>query len=392
MARSVLDFTELVTDHLIPIIRFVGHKDQLFDALERIYPGLVHEREYSGEGADLVIFDEMPVKLLHPQLMLPADTAYIFALSKLDVLPDADNSVLQNLNALTLVNTDPEQLLWNVKALLLMNELSYTNGLSTFVDLLSLNPVHRTAMSQLIDVVITRRSCIVEVPSEDYLDALIKFLFDSAPDSSTPVYVDISRAKSDLFDNERCNIIIAYSESDIHTISDVINEVEEYIPILLFTMSDCSMPHLPSRQMNSISLEDSLDMSGIHLVAYWCSSFASHWTGKVEFYTKEWVEEIFTRCENDPVHFRREILANKPQEEAPETPLEEILDTYQRLSLDSVLGELERRILLRMKERCPKIEAASHSVGIPTVTFHKRNARLAKKPNLLEMFSPSRDV
>ena len=392
MARSIIDFTELVTDYLIPVIRFVGHKDELFDALERIYPGLVHEREYSGAEANLVIFDKMPIRLLQPQLKLSADTAYIFALSTPDLLNDDGKKVLQNLNALTLVKPDREQLLWNVKVLLMINELSYTNGQSTFIDLMSINPDHRAEKSKLINAVLNRHSCMVTVPSDGYRDTLLQFLFDTAPKGSVPIYVDASRAQNDLFEKDRCNVVLASNDDELEAISLAIDGVSEDISILLFVTNSCSLTISSSRKMIPISLENSLDKTGIHLIAYWCAAIASHRTGKIEFFSNEYIEDIFTRCGHDPVEYRNKILSSTPQQEMPDSVLGEILETYQRLSLDSILGELERHILLRMKERCPKIEAASHSVGIPTVTFHKKNARLAKKPSLIEMFFPSKNV
>ncbi len=391
MARSIVDFTDLVTDYLIPVIRFVGHKDELFAALERIYPGLVHEREYSGGPANLVIFDQMPIPLLQPMLKLSADAAYLFALTTLDELPGDGNKVFQNLNAVTLVNPDEEIFLWNVRALLLINELSYTNGKSTFIDLLSLNATHRAAKSQFINAVISRDSCIVTVPSDRYREALLKFLFDTAPNRSKPIYVDASRAQSDLFEKDRYNIVFAENDDELTALSAVIDGTDDDIPILIFITYSCSRQMYSKRKMIPISLEDSLDEVGVHLIAYWCVGFVSHGTGKMVFYSKECIEDIYSNCKGDPAEYRRVILTNTPSHEMPDSTIEEILDSYQRLSLDSILSELERRILLRMKERCPRIEAASHSVGIPTVTFHKRNARLAKKLSLIDMFLPSRN-
>ena len=108
VVRAIEAFSETVSHYLMPVIRFVGRRDETFEALNRLYPGLTHEKQFSGEPADLVVFDHLPTDLISPTLQLGAETAYIFHVQQLHQSLPSYSTELSGLNALTcLLYTSP---------------------------------------------------------------------------------------------------------------------------------------------------------------------------------------------------------------------------------------------------------------------------------------------
>lgn len=393
IVRSIDMFSEVVTRYLMPVIRFVGHKDDLFDALNRIYPGLVHEREYTGEPADLVIFDRLPIDLIGPTLQLTADAAYIFSLPKSDeqTLPSAD--VLRHLIALTLIDPEVDEFLWHVKALMLVKELAYSNGPSAFADLLSIDRVQKRALSRVIDAVLNARTCIVTVPSDEYRKVLLDFLFGAMPEVIAPVYIDASSMVLDLLEPDRYNVIsgVDINVFDLSAVVKVIERSREGCALMVIVTNRVAKQSKTAASVVAVSLE-SLAKRPVdaHLIAYWVAAWKSHESGRVTFYSTECINKLREKADNDPVELRRQLMKRAPRNNKPDETLLEVLDVYQRLSLDNILGETERQILLRLKELSPLVESASHAAGIPVVTFHKRTRRLANKTSLIELLSSTR--
>lgn len=390
--RSIDSFAEVVTHYLMPVIRWVGHKDDLFEALSRVYPGLVHERKYSGEPADLVVFDELPLDLVTPTLELTADSAYLFCLQEKEPLLLGGSENLARLNALTLVSPDAEKFLWHVKALLLIKDLAYSNGEATFADLLSIDRQHRRALALVVDAVLGSRSCVVTVPSEGYKQVLLEFLFGAMPEIIAPVYIDPSSLVPELLAQDRFNIVTNTKLENIELSTQFAIEsgVDKKRP-LMFIATHNEPLETPEDGLFHISLEDWDDrLEDAHLIAYWVAAWRSHATGFVSFYTSECIESVNLKANHDPIDARQILMEQTPGAKEPDKALLEVMDTYQRLSVDNILGEAERQIMMKLKEHSPLVEAASHAAGIPLVTFHKRNRRLEQKANLLRLLTSIR--
>lgn len=388
-------FAEGVAHYLMPTVRWVGaKKDERFEALQRGYPGLRHERAPSGETADLVVFDRLPLDLLETPGTLSAESAYLFCLEAGAPLPAWLPDVLARHTALTLLDPSTETVLWHVKALLLVRDLSYAVGTSGFPELLSIDRDHRQAIAQLVAAVVERRSCIVIVPSDDYRTVLLEFLFGAMPESIAPVYIDASRFDRSQLASDRFNVVGdgALTASELSALLDGAAARDRRCPLMIVRTDD-------AREAPSTTVTGMLELSlggwsereaDAHLLAYWAAAWHSHRNGIMAYHSAASIEGIRARAGHDPCTARRLFMASTPDEPSPNNTLGELLEVYQRLSMDSILEEAERQIMSTLREHSPVVEAASHAAGIPTTTYYKRARRLAKRASLIKLLASTR--
>ena len=391
VVRAIEAFSETIAHYLMPVIRFVGRRDETFEALNRLYPGLTHEKQFSGKPADLVVFDHLPTDLITPTLQLGADSAYIFHVQRLHQSLPSYSTELSGLNALTLVEPELDVFLWHVKAMLLTRELSYSNGHAVFPELLSIDREQRHAMSLLVDAIVNRRSCVVQVPSNEHRDALLEFLFGSMDDLIAPEYVDADRIDLELMASDRFNIITPPGERELKPLVKAIEASERNPLVLIILVAGSAITLKLPGDMASVALSDlSERVVDAHVLAYWVAAWKSHASGQCAFFSAEVVRSASRNVKSDPAKLRQQLMSQAPRGKLPPEPFAQVLEVYQRLSLDDILGETERQIMLRLKELSPVVEAASHAAGIPLVTFHKRTRRLTDKSSLIELFASVR--
>ena len=393
VVESIEAFAGDVAHYLMPTIRWVGHKDERFESLSRGYPGLIHERDPSGESADLVIFDRLPSDLLETPDRLSAESAYLFCLEPDAVLPPSLPDLLSRHVALTLLGPSTETLLWHTRALLLMRDLSYAVETSGFPELLSIDRDHRRRLATLVSAVLEGRSCIVTVPSADYRTALLDFLFGKMPDSIAPTYIDPSRFVPELLFRDRFNIVVddTLSLAELSVLADAAADYERRCSLMIIRVGNARTESDPAADRLELSLtgwEERKDDA--HLIAYWAAAWHSHLSGTVAYYSAASIEAIHARSGHDPCAARKLFMESRPDETSPDEALGELLELYQRLSMDSILDEVERQIMSRMREHSPVVEAASYAMGIPTTTYYKRVRRLSKRVSLIELLASSR--
>ena len=83
-------------------------------------------------------------------------------------------------------------------------------------------------------------------------------------------------------------------------------------------------------------------------------------------------------------------MESTPDEPSPTGTFGELLEVYQRLSIDSILDEAERQVLATLREHSSVVEAASYAAGIPKTTYYKRARRLAERNSLIKLLTSSR--
>lgn len=393
VVESIEAFADEVARYLMPTIRWVGHKDETFESLARSYPGLIHERDASGEPADLVIFDRLPIELLETSDRLSAESAYLFCLEPGAVLPPSLPDSLSRHIALTLLGPSTETLLWHMRSLLLMRDLSYAVGSSGFPELLSIDRDHRRRLAAVVNAVLDGRSCILTVPNVDYRAALLDFLFGGMPSSIAPAYIDPSRFAPELLFADRFNIVVGdnLSAAELSALTDDAGAREQRCSLMIIRVGNAHTESDPTADRLEVSLTGWAERKvDAHLIAYWASAWHSHRSGTVAYYSAASIDRIHAQSGHDPCAARNLFMESCPDETSPDNVLSELLETYRRLSMDSILDEVERQVMSRMREHSPVVEAASYAMGIPTTTYYKRVRRLSKRASLIELLASSR--
>lgn len=392
VVKAIESFAATIAHYLLPVIRFVGHRDERFAALAKLYPALTHEKRHSGDEADLVIFDHFPNELLEDPSALDADAAYLFCLESADELPRHPPGSLNRLNALSLVAPTIDELLRHVTAQLMVKDLSYGNGQSTFPELLSVDRDRRRALSGIVSDVLALRPSLITVPSQRSHDALIGFLFDAMDDAIAPVRIDGRAMEPALLASDRYNLVDGSALADDELAALFHAGIDgERPPLMVVRVADaCPAIALPEDvAIRSLGTAEPGELD-LQLQAYVVAARHSHRSGTVERYPTATVRDLLTRSGGDPFDARHPIDSPPSDESGPREGFDALLERYKRLSLDSILEEAERSIMRRLRERSPTVGAASHASGIPTVTWHKRTARLANKSSLIELLASAR--
>ena len=390
LIRSIDEFSSTVSRYLIPVLRFVGHKDVLFDGLIRQFAGLVHEKRFSGEPAHLVIFDHIPHELLSNGRSLTADTAYVFCLEEEETFTSEELSLLRNRIAVTLFKPELGELIWHIKALLVLQDLSFSNERSASIGLLSIDLAYRRAIGSVIASVFDKRSCLVSVSSKKVRATLVEFLFGSVPKSIAPLRIKGSTTAVDSLSTERISLVddSALSLSELTLLYQEAKEQHPKPQLMAIVVghsvselsdavdADCiDLPDLQSRLLDT------------HLLSYWCSALKSHTEQQVKYFSESEIDEKLKDAGYSADEFVALLVAEKCTENSTIEILTQLIDTYDRLSIDDIISEAERHVMIKLRMQCEIVEAASNAAGIPKVTFNKRMRRLDDRTSLLGLLS-----
>jgi hypothetical protein len=388
LLSSIESFSESVTQFLLPVIRFVGHKGELFDELERRFSGLVHEKHYSHRPAHLVIFNEMPYPLLTPVHPINADAAYLFCLDDRKVLNDQHLEFLRSRVSMVLTQPTAEDVIEHVKTLLILQDIAYVNNNICYVPLLSVDVQFRQCISRLIAASINLNSCMICVGTVALQQMLNEFVFDSHPSVIRPYLFDHEDCSHDDLPNDRTSITLPHCESAaaLQSLCVALTQAMISKPVIAIVVCNDADP-LNSYTPFPAFVLPTLNTRPIDakIIAYWCSAFQAHAFDSPKYYSQDQIDEKIGPSNGNPDVFMEMLLGTPPDSETLDKYFVELTNQYDRLSIDDIFDVAERRVMQNLRERSSIVDAASNAAGIPKVTFHKRMKRLAEKQTLLSL-------
>ena len=385
-------FTSDVTRYLLPVICYVGHKDDLFEPLQRQYPGTIHRKRYLAENSHVTIFDHIPHDLLSADNPLSADSSYIFILDGDFQYTEQELLSLQRLNSITLLNPEPGELFWQIKALLLVQSLTYANARSVFPSLLSIDVDYRQTISTIIRNVIECNSSVVSVCSESVRQALISFLFDSMPNSISPLIIKGGHEAISSLPVDRLCFIDGSSHqmSDIVSLYQHVSSIDSAVSVMAILVNQDLSSLNEIHDVHTVSLPELHSRSvDAHLLAYWCSAQQSHTIHKMAYHSIHTVNQTSSQALYCPVQFLSLLGSQDARDDESGDILTELVSTFDRSSIDSIMSEVERMVMSKLRDQCSIVESASHAAGIPRVTYNKRSRRLSDRQSLLNLLSNS---
>ena len=392
LIKSIDKFSESVTSYLSPIVRYVGHKDEYFDVLFRKFPDLQHEKRFSGKPSHLVVFDEFPTSVLEEDKNLPAEAGYILCLDEEPALSDEQLFILKNRISVTLIKPTTDELYWHCRAILILQDVSYTNHKQYYPPLISVDLEFRKSLGDLIFCSIQQKSCLITTDSEQLSDALINFMLSSLPEILEPFEVSLNNLESEslplnklLFLRTECDtkkeldsLVSAYEACQDNRNKNIIAFVTIKRSLIRHTKSVSSYTHFSNLKKRTI---DAL------LIAYWASSFKSSNYLIPRYYSRAQINRTLKSSGFDAVLYLSELLSQEPLLTSPNNWLREIVAKYERPTIDDILNDAEQKVMLGLHLRAKILDAASNAAGIPSVTFRKRMKRLEKKESLLGLIS-----
>ena len=382
------DFAGAVAQYLSPVVRYVGHNDRYFDALRKQFSGVILEESYSGLPAHLVVFDQPPQELLSKGKLLSPDSSYVFFVDRKPDFDDEIRGLLKNRISITLLRPTIKALLWHIRALLLLRDVSYSNSSHSFPALMSIDVGFRQAVNDLIEPSQNLQSAVACFPSASLRDAVDDLLFGSLPRRQQPHRFPIEHLDVNSLHADRINLLVS-SVSDqlkLPKLLSVCKRVLRTKPTIV--LIDCvdAAEHYESATSGFVhfpTLESRY--SDALLIAYWCAAFKSCDLDTPQFYSDRQVQGALDASGHDPVAYLSELLAVVPEKFHVGDDLSELIDNFERFSIDDVLGATQLKVLQILKGSSV-IDAASTAAGIPTVTYYKRMKRITDKTSLLSIF------
>ncbi|MGJ8530083.1 hypothetical protein [Maritalea sp.] len=394
LISSIEAFSESVAQFLLPVIIFVGHKDAVFESLQRSYAGLIHEKKYSGARAHLVIFEEVPYHLMTDDCQLPPDTAYIFCLDEDQALESVQLQFLKTRMSVRLIKPDAEQLIWHMKSLLLLQDVAYANGSEFFPSMLSVDADFRAAITKLILSVVELQSCVVRVDSLEMQRDLQSFLFDMLPSVIRPYTFNVRVPDLNLSSLPTDRICLTTPRCDSNREmndlmnSTMLNDAIVQKPVIAIVANTSAWEPDDSDLISPINIPTLESKTiDVQLLAYWCSAYRSNVGVSPMQYSHGQVEEALRISKFDRHEFLSSLLSLGPELETAEDSFTNLISQYERLSIDDVFGEAEQRVMQKLRGRSLLVDSASAAAGIPKVTFHKRMKRLGEKQTLIGLLS-----
>ena len=388
LLSSIESFSESVTQFLLPVVRFVGHKGKLFDDLERRFSGLIHEKRYSQQPAHLVIFDEMPYPLLTPEHSLSADAAYLFCLNERQALSDQQQAFLSDRMSLVLTQPTTEEVIWHVKTLLILQDIAYVNGSTCYVPLLSVDVRFRQCISSLVAASIKLDSCMICVGTSSLQQMLVDFVFALHPSVIRPNYFDYQDLNAHELPTDRASVTLPHCQTnaELQSLSVALSQAMASKPVIAIVVCDDAdqvdvytpFPVLVLPTLNTRPID-------AKIIAYWCAAFQAHTYDSPRYYSQHQITVSMRLSNGNSDAYLDTLVGMIPDSETLDDDFLELIDRYDRLSIDDIFDVAEQRVMQNLRERSTIVDAASNAAGIPKVTFHKRMKRLGEKQTLLSL-------
>jgi len=390
LLSAIESFSESVTQFLLPVVRFVGHKGDLFDDLERRFSGLIHEKRYSEKPAHLVIFDEIPYQYLTSEQPLSADAAYLFCLEENQTLTNDHLKFLENRISLVLTKPTTDEVLWHLKALLIIQDIAYGNGNTLYAPLISADVKFRRCISTLIAASINLDSCMICVGTPTLQNMLVELVFSLHPSVIKPFYCDHDQLDADSLPDERVSIALPNCETatDLKLLGMSVTKALISKPLIVVVVCrdtdqvavDIPFPVLvlPTLEVRNIDAK---------LLAYWRSAFETHAYDSPRYYSHTQITDSITISNGNPDSFLDSLANMDPESKTVDDEFFDLIERYDRLSIDDIFNVAEQRVMQNLRDRSTIVDAASNAAGIPKVTFHKRMKRLGEKQTLLSLLS-----
>jgi len=388
--NSLSGFTDTVVKYLLPIIRYVGHKDRYYDALYRQYPNLVHEKRHSAMPSNVTIFDDIPSGIRDRTISMDPGTAYIFCLDDEGIQFHEDEiETIANTLYVVLRSPSVDDLLHHLSNLLFLQDISYSNFDTFYPSLISVDRDFRAVLKSVLYACINLERAICLVSSIECNSVLADFLFGSS-NLNTPYKVTLEHLDPALLPTDRCSLIqyTCTNTQDLELACQVLSETDSSDAIIaILTVDDVLSDEIPVSFIDYRMPNLQYRLTDSSLIAHWAAYHKSISTCSVLYYSKDQIDNLIKLSNYDELMFVKYLMMTEP--ESP-TPSEDYLgahSNYGKLTLDQIIQEAQRKIMIQLQRRSPIADAASSAAGIPSVTFRKRIKRLHERPNLLNHLS-----
>lgn len=395
LIAAIDGFSSDVTRYLLPVICYIGDKnDEFLKPLQRYYPGAIQLNSYTGEDAQVTIFNHIPHDLLGLDSPLSPDSSYIFLLDDDLLYTEQELDVLYRLNAVTLVKPDPSEALWQIRTQLMVQNMSYANNRTVFPSLISADLEYRDKISKIIRSVIHGESLIVSVSSIEVRQALFSFLFDFMPSSIRPHVIRGDNQGLNSLPSDRLCLIDGpnHSLDDVVSLYQQVSDMESSPSIMTVLIGEdlSDLEQDSDINIETATLRDlSTRTADAHLLSYCCSAQQSHTIHKMCYHSIPTVNKTSVEAIYCPDQYLSLLRLQDARNVEPGDILTELTDTFDRLSIDSIMSEVERMVMIKLRDQCKLAESASYVAGIPRVTYNKRSKRHSDRQSLLSFFSKS---
>lgn len=361
VARMIRDFASEASSYLMPRISFVGQDSKLAEELKEDLSWLTLLKEFEANESEIYILKNIPENFLEVESGLSPNTGLIVITDTTRPYPERVRRALERRIAATLHNPRLEDVMWTIRATLLLKEASYTAGEG--VKLFSVDTDFRHMMSQCIKSIVRGESIVISSEDACELELVKSFLLTPMPYAIRPrELVQIEDLGGRRNNNKYMTLTCTGSEIEgvwNYLTSNMSNAVQGKKVIIFHNgvklrhSSRCGMKIyniIPLSQRNA-------DRS---LTALMQAMEESHTAQRAQIGSKEGRESA-------------ELMND----------VEALMKLYRRMSLDALIAETESTVLLELKEKAGSVKAAVAAAGISQPTYYKKISRYKEAKSVL---------
>jgi len=222
---------------------------------------------------------------------------------------------------------------------------------------------------------------------------LVDFVFALHPSVIRPHYFDVEDLNGDELPTDRASVTLPHCQTntELQSLSVVLTQAIASRPVIAIVVCGeadqvdvyAPFPVLVLPTLNSRPID-------AKFIAYWCAAFQAHLYDSPRYYSQHQIAESMRLSSGNSDAYLDTLAGMTPDSETLDDDFLELIDRYNRLSIDDIFDVAEQRVMQNLRERSTIVDAASNAAGMPKVTFHKRMKRLGEKQTLLSLLFSAR--
>ncbi len=365
VTRMIKEFANEASKYLMPRITFVGKDSKLAEDLQENLSWLTLSTEFKTNDSEIYILKNIPENFLEIESSVPENTGIIVVVDTNRPYPDEVRRALQRRIAVTLHNPEIENLLWTIRAVLLLKEAAYAVG--TGAKLFSVDVEFRKKMSQCITSIVRGENFVISCEGAVELGQVKNFLFAPMPYAIKPRELARIEDITNKRNNNKYMTITCTGEEILRMFEFILKDRSDAVHSkkLIIFHNGSSKKVGPTGGLKVYGISTLKERKADRCLEVLMNSMES---------SHETLGLRITTDESDSSEQDNTIVANE---------LDSILKHYRRMSLDSIITEAESAVLIELKRKAGSVKAVSAAAGISPATYYKKISRYKKAKTVL---------
>jgi len=343
----------------------------------------------------LVVLDHLPINFHKLQGVVAPNTQFIFALQESDKgHTKVAIKQLKNMLSITLYDADVEEI---HQAMKLMMALGHTKIVHGDVPLYTVDPNQKHVLSQLVAAVKLKKSLVIQAPERDTGMSLYRSLIEPMPKNVKAV-IERDQKISKTVNDEFYYVFLLPQKWQIEQFLELSNSKQQRPRLIVITDNKTITKHTDEsitkytdeKTWKTIELFEFLPLAErpedilLHqLLAYTQATHQGPNARRCDLSKKE----ILLLAKNSPLIAFQKKLENSCIDSSKrgriDSDIADFLEKYGHWDLKAILEEIERQIVMEIRERARTFEGSAQATGIPVSTLKRKSPEFKTHTSLL---------